>query len=104
MMANKDITPVVMPKLGMTMTEGKVVDWQVKVGDQVKNGDELVGIETEKITNACEAPASGVFRRCVAGSGDTLPVGGLIGVIAQAETSDADIDAFIANFKPEAQA
>jgi pyruvate/2-oxoglutarate dehydrogenase complex dihydrolipoamide acyltransferase (E2) component len=100
-MAGQNITAITMPKLGMTMTEGKVVDWQVKAGDTVKNGDELVGIETEKITNACEAPASGVFRRRVAQDGTTLPVGALIGVIAQADTPEADIDAFIASFIPE---
>jgi pyruvate dehydrogenase E2 component (dihydrolipoamide acetyltransferase) len=93
-----------MPKLGMTMTEGKVVDWQVKIGDEIEEGDEIVGIETEKITNTCEAPADGVFRRQIANDGATLPVGGLIGIGAQADTSDADIDDFIANFKPEEQA
>lgn len=69
-----------------TMTEDKVVDWQVKAGDIVKNGDELVDIETEKITNVCEAPASGVFRRRVAQNGTILPVGVLIGVIADTDT------------------
>ncbi len=69
-----------------TMTEDKVVDWQVKAGDTVKNGDELVGIEIEKITNICEAPASGVFRCRVAQDGTTLPVGVLIGVIADTDT------------------
>ncbi|WP_417809029.1 biotin/lipoyl-containing protein [Thioclava sp.] len=103
-MADQKITAIVMPKLGMTMTEGKVVDWQVKVGDEVSEGDEIAGIETEKITNACEAPTDGVFRRRVANEGDTLPVGGLIGIIASADTSDADIDSFIANFKPEEEA
>jgi pyruvate dehydrogenase E2 component (dihydrolipoamide acetyltransferase) len=96
-----NIYAVVMPKLGMTMKEGVVVDWQVKVGDEVEEGDEIVGIETEKITNACEAPAYGVFRRCIADVGDTLSVGGLIGVIADAETSEADIDTFVGNFKPQ---
>ncbi|MBW4960670.1 biotin/lipoyl-containing protein [Sulfitobacter sp. CW3] len=100
-MAGQEIIAIVMPKLGMTMTEGKVVDWQVKAGDEVQEGDEVVGIETEKITNSCEAPADGIFRRRVAHEGDTLLVGHLIGIIAKADTSEADIDSFIANFKPE---
>mgnify|MGYP001084877017 CR=1 FL=1 len=100
-MADQSITPITMPKLGMTMKEGKLVDWQVKAGDEVEEGDEIVGIETEKITNVCEAPTDGVFRRRVAHEGDTLLVGALIGVIAEAETSEADIDSFIADFKPE---
>lgn len=65
-MVKQKIVPVTVPKLGMTMKEGKVVDWQVKAGDEVVEGDEIVGIETEKITNVCEAPADGVFRRRVA--------------------------------------
>ena len=103
-MAGADITAITMPKLGMTMKEGKVVDWQVKAGDEVEEGDEIVGIETEKITNACEAPTDGVFRRRVAHDGDTLAVGALIGVIAQIDTSEADIDDFIANFIPQEEA
>lgn len=97
-MAGQSITAITMPKLGMTMTQGTVVDWQVKAGDPVKSGDEIVGIETEKITNVCEAPAGGTFRRRVASEGATLPVGALIGVIADADTSEADIDTFIAAF------
>ncbi|MFT7135815.1 MAG: hypothetical protein ACI80I_001813 [Akkermansiaceae bacterium] len=46
-MAGQEIIAIVMPKLGMTMTEGKVVDWQVKAGDEIQEGDEVVGIETE---------------------------------------------------------
>lgn len=100
-MADQNITAIVMPKLGMTMTQGKVVNWQVEAGTQVNEGDDIVGIETEKITNTCEAPTSGVFRRRVARDGTTLPVGALIGVIADADTSKADIDTFVANFIPE---
>jgi pyruvate dehydrogenase E2 component (dihydrolipoamide acetyltransferase) len=98
------ITAVVMPKLGMTMTQGKVVDWKVTEGEPVEEGDEIFGIETEKITNACEAPASGVLRRQVAAAGTTLPVGALIGIIADEDTPEADIDSFIAKFKPEEEA
>ena len=103
-MAGADITAITMPKLGMTMKEGKVVDWRVKAGDEVEEGDEIVGIETEKITNVCEAPTDGVFRRRVAHDGDTLAVGALIGVIAQSDTPEADIDSFVANFIPEEEA
>ncbi len=103
-MSTQSIVAVVMPKLGMTMTKGKVVDWQVEVGDRVEGGDEIVGIETEKITNACESPAGGVFRRRVVETGVVVPVGALIGVIADADTPEAEIDSFIANFKPEEEA
>lgn len=97
-MATEGITAITMPKLGMTMTEGKIAAWRVKAGDPVDLGDEIIDIETEKITNVCEAPAKGVFRRRNAHESDTLPVGALIGVIADANTPEADIDTFISSF------
>lgn len=95
------ITPVTMPKFGLAMTEGKLAGWTVQPGQAVKAGDELADIETTKITNGYESPVSGVFRRQVVGEGETLPVGALIGIIADDSVPDADIDAFIAKFQSE---
>jgi pyruvate dehydrogenase E2 component (dihydrolipoyllysine-residue acetyltransferase) len=88
-----------MPKWGLSMTEGKLLDWLVAEGDEIKVGDEVAEVETEKITGAVEAPAAGVLRRRVAAVGDVVPVGGLLGVIAPAGVSDADVDAFVAAFQ-----
>jgi pyruvate dehydrogenase E2 component (dihydrolipoamide acetyltransferase) len=88
-----------MPKWGLSMTEGKVLSWLVEEGADVKPGDEVAEVETEKISGAVEAPVAGVLRRLVASPGDVIPVGGLLGVIAGAEVSDADIDAFVAEFQ-----
>lgn len=88
-----------MPKWGLTMKEGTVVEWLVEEGAEISNGDELVEVESEKINNAVEAPTSGVLRRRVAQEGDVLPVGDLIGVIADADAPDADIDAFVEEFQ-----
>ncbi len=95
------INAVTMPKLGMTMTEGTVACWHVDAGEEVKEGDEIFDVETSKISNAFESPVNGIFRRRIAGEGDTLPVGALVGVIADAAASEADIDAFIAGFKTQ---
>jgi len=69
------------------------------VGAVVAEGEDLVDIETSKITNVCESPAAGVLRRIVAQPGETLPVGALIGVLAAPEVSDAEVDSFITDFQ-----
>jgi pyruvate dehydrogenase E2 component (dihydrolipoamide acetyltransferase) len=88
-----------MPKWGLSMTEGRVLGWLVEEGTEVSPGDELCEVETEKITGAVEATASGILRRRIGNVGDVIPVGGLLGVIADAAESDADIDAFVAEFE-----
>ena len=54
---------IVMPKLGLTMTEGMIVDWNFKEGDAVNQGDILFVLETEKVTYEVEAPASGILAK-----------------------------------------
>ncbi|MCG8442395.1 MAG: acetoin dehydrogenase dihydrolipoyllysine-residue acetyltransferase subunit [Caulobacterales bacterium] len=93
-----DIVPVKMPKWGLSMTEGTVVAWHVAQGARVAAGEDLVDIETTKITNVGEAPADGLLRRILAGPGQTLPVGALIAVMAEESVADAAIDAFVAEF------
>lgn len=94
------IYAVTMPKWGIEMEEGTITSWLLEAGAEVEKGVDLIDIETSKIVNTLEAPYSGVLKRCIAKVDDTLNVGALLGVIADAAATDAEIDDFIANFKP----
>lgn len=88
-----------MPKWGLSMTEGRLIEWLVDEGAEIGVGDEVAEVETEKINGVVESPAAGVLRRRVAGEGEVIAVGGMLGVIAPAEVPDAEIDAFVAEFQ-----
>ena len=88
------------PKWGMSMEEGEILEWHAKVGDKLTAGAELVDIETSKIVNTAECSADGTLVRIVGEPGQTLQVGMLMGVLAEGDASDAEIDAFVAAFAP----
>jgi pyruvate dehydrogenase E2 component (dihydrolipoamide acetyltransferase) len=95
---NPLVTAITMPQWGLTMTEGKVLGWLKAPGAPIARGEELLEIETSKITNVVEAPADAVLRRIVAPAGTSLPVGALLAVMAAETVPEAEIDAFVAGF------
>ncbi|HTI55589.1 MAG TPA: biotin/lipoyl-containing protein [Verrucomicrobiae bacterium] len=76
------ITKVFMPKLSDAMETGKVIKWLRKEGEPVKGGDVIAEIETDKANVEIEAFGTGVLRKIVIPEGGQVPVGDLIGVIA----------------------
>jgi pyruvate dehydrogenase E2 component (dihydrolipoamide acetyltransferase) len=79
-----------MPKLGLTMTEGHLVSWNVAPGDSVHSGDVLFVVETDKIANEVEAHEDGTIIALLASEGDTLPVGAAIATLAVSDPIDGD--------------
>ena len=98
-MSHADMYLLTLPKWGLSMTKGQVVGWLTEEGAEVRPGQELVEIETEKVLSAVEAITSGVLRRRVARAGDVVHVGGLLGVIATPSASDVQIDQYVADFQ-----
>ncbi len=73
---------VIMPALGMAQDTGKLVNWLMKDGDQVKTGDILFEVETDKSTMEVESQADGYLSSISAVAGDDVPVGNVIALIS----------------------
>jgi pyruvate dehydrogenase E2 component (dihydrolipoamide acetyltransferase) len=74
-------TEVEMPKLGLTMTEGTVVEWLKTEGEAIEKGEPLFVLETDKITLEAEAPVSGILGQILVTPGTTVPTGTAVGLI-----------------------
>jgi pyruvate dehydrogenase E2 component (dihydrolipoamide acetyltransferase) len=97
-MAN--IRAFTMPKWGIEMTEGTLAEWMIKEGESFSRGQTICLIETDKITNEVDAEFDSVLRKVlVSAGGEPQPVGALLGVFADADVSDDEVEAFAANFK-----
>ncbi len=90
---------MLMPKWGLSMREGVLVEWLVDEGAEIAVGDEIMEVETDKIASAVEAADAGILRRRVGDAGETYPVRALLGVLAPPEVGDDDIDAYIAAYE-----
>src|SRR5574340_789335 len=82
-----------MPKWGLSMKTGLIVEWLKKAGDAVQEGEPIVEIESEKATNEVEAPVTGIMRTIEIEEGDSAPVGAAIAVITlpDEELSDEQV-------------
>ncbi|GAA3837107.1 dihydrolipoamide acetyltransferase family protein [Amycolatopsis tucumanensis] len=77
-------TPLVMPKMSMTMTEGTLVTWHKAEGDEVRAGEVVCEVATDKVDMEVEAPADGTLARIVAQPDDVVAVGEPIAYLATA--------------------
>lgn len=89
---NDNIEILRMPKLGMSMTEGKVTEWYYQLGDNVDEGDEIVEVTTEKITHGVCCDKAGILRRILVQLDESATVEAPLAIIATLETSDTEIE------------
>ncbi|MBX5449242.1 biotin/lipoyl-containing protein [Thermogemmatispora sp.] len=82
---------IAMPKWGLTMEEGTIVEWMVGEGDTVQQGDVLAVVETEKTSVELTSPFSGVVARVLVADGETVPVGTPLLVLASSPEEAAQL-------------
>lgn len=72
------MTDVVMPKMGESITEGTILEWKKKVGDNIAKDETLLEISTDKVDSEIPSPATGTIVEIIAQVNDTIPVGDVI--------------------------
>ena len=78
-----------MPKLGMTMTEGTVLQWLRKEGDLIEKGEAVLEVMTDKVNMEVEAPFTGRLTNIQAHDGDTLPIGAPLATLVDPSSTTA---------------
>jgi len=82
-----------MPKLGLEMETGVLLEWSVAEGEAVAEGDVVAEVESEKSIGEIEAREAGLLRRTYLEEGGTVPPGTPIGIVAEADADIADLEA-----------
>ncbi|MGW5517919.1 biotin/lipoyl-containing protein, partial [Nocardia africana] len=84
-----DGTPVKMPELGESVTEGTVTRWLKQVGDQVEVDEPLLEVSTDKVDTEIPSPVAGTLLEISANEDDVVSVGGQLGVIGSGSPAAA---------------
>ena len=80
--AESQDVPVVMPKMGESITEGTVIAWHKKAGDAVELDETIAEIGTDKVDTELPSPAAGILKEILVGEGDTVEVGAPIALLS----------------------
>src|SRR5579871_1956153 len=80
-MATRTVVDVVMPQMGVSVSEGTITRWAKQVGDHIEADETIVEISTDKVDTEVPSPATGVIREILADEGETVPVATRIAVI-----------------------
>src|SRR5271154_1509017 len=82
---------IIMPQLGETVAEGKILAWFKSVGDEIKEGDDLFEVETDKVTIEVQAIVAGRLSEIRVGPGATAKVGEVVAVVDGNMTAKAPV-------------
>jgi pyruvate dehydrogenase E2 component (dihydrolipoamide acetyltransferase) len=82
---------VVMPQMGVSVSEGTITKWAKSEGDQVAADETLLEISTDKVDTEVPSPASGVVKEILAQEGETVAVGAKIAVISTGDAGEAEV-------------
>jgi 2-oxoglutarate dehydrogenase E2 component (dihydrolipoamide succinyltransferase) len=86
-MATDTVVEVVMPQMGVSVSEGTITRWLRNVGDAVQADEPLLEISTDKVDTEVPSPGSGVLQEILVQEGETVPVGTLVARIGAGEVS-----------------
>ena len=89
-MATGTLVDVVMPQMGVSVSEGTITRWAKNVGETIEADETIVEISTDKVDTEVPAPATGVVKELLAGEGDTVPVNTRIAVIDTGGGGESD--------------
>ena len=92
-MATQTHVEVIMPQMGVSVSEGTIVKWLKSEGEEIKADEPLLEISTDKVDTEVPSPADGVLDRIVKLEGETVPVGTTIALIAPAGATTAASEA-----------
>ncbi len=96
---NQRIFPITMPKWGIEMQQGTITEWHATPGSRCKKARNSSEWKPTRSSTRSKRPSSGLLRLIIADVGATENVGALIAVFAEPSVSDAEIQAFVRDFK-----
>jgi len=85
---------IAMPKLGLKMEEGTVLEWRAELGERIEKGQIVLLIESDKAETEIEAPADGVLRHIYIDPDETVPCGSFLAALTESADDDFDADVF----------
>jgi len=80
-MTDNNTIEIIIPNQGLTITEIVIEKWHKKVGETLQKGETLLDFETDKAVMELPSPNTGILREIVAKEGETIAIGGVVGVI-----------------------